>query len=112
MMRRARDIHRRPARHPATRARTMSNVGDDDREFDDARDAFDEDAPAGDVAAAFVPHADQRDAEVYHGSDGDDGDDDDGPRSDDESDGEDLMNDMERCEGARRGEAREEEGER
>ena len=49
MMRRARDIHRRPARHPATRARTMSNVGDDDREFDDARDAFDEDAPAGDV---------------------------------------------------------------
>jgi|TARA_B100000683_G_scaffold102704_1_gene101365 hypothetical protein len=90
----------------------MSNVGDDDREFDDARDAFDEDAPAGDVAAAFVPHADQRDAEVYHGSDGDDVDDDDGLGSDDESDGEDLMNDMERCGEARRGEAREEKGER
>ena len=76
------------------------------------RDALAEAGDVGDVAAAFVPHADQRDAEVYHGSDGDDVDDDDGPRSDDESDGEDLMNDMERCEGARRGEAREEEGER
>ena len=90
----------------------MSTVGDDDREFDDARGRVLVERVAGDVAAAFVPHADQRDAEVYHGSDGDDVDDDDGPRSDDESDGEDLMNDMERCEGARRGEAREEEGER
>lgn len=83
----------------------MSDLGDDDREFDDARDAFDEDAPAGDVAAAFVPHADQRDAEVYDGSDGDGVDDDDGLGSDDESDGEDLMNDMERCARTTRGEA-------
>jgi hypothetical protein len=49
---------------------------------------------------------------VYDGSDVDDVDDDDGLGSDDESDGEDLMNDMERCGGARRGDAREEEGER
>lgn len=84
----------------------MSDLGDDDREFDDARDAFDEDAPVGDVAAAFVPHADQRDAEVYDGSDGDGvDDDDDGLGSDDESDGEDLMNDMERCARTKRGEA-------
>ena len=89
------------ARHSTTRDATrrraraaMATSDSDDRDdasdaYDDARDAF-ERAGADDP---FVPHHDQRDD--VGASDGDASEDSRG--SDDESDGEDLMNDMERC---------------
>lgn len=88
---------RDPTRRDATRRRAraaMATSDSDDRDdasdaYDDARDAF-ERAGADDP---FVPHHDQRDD--VGASDGDASEDSRG--SDDESDGEDLMNDMERC---------------
>ena len=72
----------------------MATSDSDDRDdasdaYDDARDAF-ERAGADDP---FVPHHDQRDDAGASDDDASE----DSRGSDDESDGEDLMNDMERC---------------
>jgi len=97
------------------RRRSPTSMSDDDEErsFDDARDTFD----AADAAVAprdvsdagglptFVPHEDQRGVDGFDGMSDDDGgsdgvvdaDDDFAGSMDDESEGEDLMNDMERC---------------
>lgn len=87
---------------------------DEDRSFDDARETFDAVAPngmhdddsGGGFVPSFVPHEDQRGVDGFDGASDDDGgsdgvvdaDDDFAGSMDDESEGEDLMNDMERYE--------------
>lgn len=88
---------------------------DEDRSFDDARETFDavppngmmhDDDSGGGVVPSFVPHEDQRGVDGFDGASADDGgsdgvvdaDDDFAGSMDDESEGEDLMNDMERYE--------------
>lgn len=87
---------------------------DEDRSFDDAREIFDavppngmmHDDDTGGVVPSFVPHEDQRGVDGFDGASADDGgsdgvvdaDDDFAGSMDDESEGEDLMNDMERYE--------------
>ena len=89
----------RTARRPRD---AMSNADD---EFDDARNTFyddgdDDEGGGGDarehtLEGALRPHDDQHHDEFA--SDGSDGEDDSELASEEESDGEDLMNDMERC---------------